>query len=667
MQFLRRARAKTLTSVEEIAVSKVCEAYSKVVTACGSPGENWDLHDPENATACTEFLQEIDKASMAMRVEAAARDYRENFTVNYQILFPTDERHYRLDILTACTEQYSGVWLNGERYDFDEEVTQKAEALMQAWTELLKAIGSWEPQGHQIADNKQDKSNLKSALRTFDETWAHFEHKYISGLMHIENQAKKLLRDAIQQEDKLHEMERTMDSHEMLLDHERSEFVDCISRLNTVANTQRKGRGDLTVDILDHALMLWEGHEDSRKQSDGSEVGEETFKKAKSAPGSAKSEVGEEVFKKAKSAPSSAKKSLGILKSKRVHPENTSSKVVTFFPEPENNDACDDDVSNASTASTDDHHSMADLSSLSAPRQQEKRCGIDEKSCALCLAGDVVESYSHIRYYLRDISNSLERVDPNLSSNSELVNRLEDWEESWEVGRDFVRDSEMYQIVCELVSFLQEVEKVEPAFAEMTQECDAEFCLCLPRLVWLHFLQDPQRHMKLVQRFLPHHFAPSNQEDSQSTWSSSIRDLLRRYAEAEHEVTELSKRIADRGCSVHRFLIQSVIAGPNSDVQPEFSAELDLGSKSDSSALVHVIEERSMELQRHQPAAWNHFMMVIVRCFSQGQPKSRQRMGPKAPVPKLQPARSRRSLWRSRPRLRTMTSIPDVIACLSGN
>merc|ERR1719218_114026 len=81
--------------------------------------------------------------------------------------------------------------------------------------------------------------------------------------------------------------------------------------------------------------------------------------------------------------------------------------------------------------------------------QKSTSAALSEGSCVQCLAGDVVESFWHIRYYLRDISNSLERIDPNLSSNSELVSRLEDWEESWEVGREYVCDSGMYQIVCE--------------------------------------------------------------------------------------------------------------------------------------------------------------------------------------------------------------------------
>jgi len=278
-------------------------------------------------------------------------------------------------------------------------------------------------------------------------------------------------------------------------------------------------------------------------------------------------------------------------------------------------------------------------------------------NAAQCLAGDVVESYWHMRYYLRDISNSLERVDPNLSCNAELVSRLEDWEESWEVGRDYVLDAETLWVVCELVKFLKKAEMLEPALAEMTQECGAEFCMCLPRLVWLCFLQDPQRHKKLLQRFLPHHFL-SEDEATGICWDLCISDLLGRYRDAQREAAE----VADNDCAVNGILVQRVVAGPNSEAHPSF-AKLDLEPKSDCNALVHAIEERSIELQRHQPEKWNHFMMVIMRCFSDGKPKHRERMGPKAPVPKLQP--TRRSLWRRRPRLRTMPV--NALACPARN
>jgi len=445
---------------------------------------------------------------------------------------------------------------------------------------------------------------------------------------------------------------------------ETSNFVECISKLNAVANTERKGRTDLSADILDDALKFWRCRQGAdrpsvelpnpRKNQNPNE--HEGFGKIQSNASNTSSNSSET------SRLEGVKKQLfGILRSvtdstKSVH---SSSKVVRFFPE--QNDCEEykttvDDASDASTASTEEYKGPTDISLINKDSSFCSVASADEEpekdmSAAQCLAGDVVESYWHIRYYLRDISNSLERVDPNLSSNNDLVSRLEDWEESWEVGRDYVHDAEMLPIVCELVTFLKKAEKLEPAFAEMTQECGAEFCLCLPRLVWLYFLQNPGSNVKLLQRFLPHHFI-SESEASEHLWDSCISDLLCRYQDAQRE----AEKVAGEGCNVNSYLVQSVIAGPNSESQP--------GPKSDSNALVHAIEERSMELQRHQPENWNHFMMVIVRCFSDGQPKNRQRMGPKAPVPKIQA--SRRSLWRRRPRLRTMPFMPTT-ACPDSN
>jgi len=524
---------------------------------------------------------------------------------------------------------------------------------MQAWTELTRTVKVWE------AEKKQkDKGELKTALRAFDENWAQFEHFYIIGLIQIEDRAKKLVRDAILQECKLQECEaRGLDSAEYLI--EQAKFIQCLSQMNAVANTERKGRTDLSDDILNDALKLWRGSARSSLELPVGQVNEngltpsadKDLSRALKATSSTTSlcSVKDKVFGILRSVTNS---------SKSIHSSN---KVVRFFPD--ENDGLDS-TSNASTASTEEHHGTA-CSGEDEP-QDEAQESQGNMSAAHCLAGDVVESYWHMRYYLRDISSSLERIDPNLSSNVELVSRLEDWEESWEVGREYVSDGEMLHIVCDLVRFLQEVERVEPAFAEMTQECGAEFCLCLPRLIWLHFLQDPKRHMKLFPRFLPHRF-PSNTEAEASDpcWDSCIQTLLNRYEEAERELVQLSKKASDDRYDVNRLLVQNVIAGPNSESQPSLLMELDLGPKSDSGALVHAIEERSMELQRHRPEDWNHFMMVIVRCFSRSQPKHRQRMGPKAPVPKLPSNRGRRGLWRSRPRLRTMPF--PAVACPARN
>ena len=64
--------------------------------------------------------------------------------------------------------------------------------------------------------------------------------------------------------------------------------------------------------------------------------------------------------------------------------------------------------------------------------------GLDASPClktriAHILATDVVDSFSAMREYLREVELCLERVDPHLCNNAGLVARLVDWEESWEV------------------------------------------------------------------------------------------------------------------------------------------------------------------------------------------------------------------------------------------
>lgn len=627
MSFLRRTRAKTLSSVEDVALSKLQQMHSDLI----STDDGWDFQSPEGSAACAVFLQEIDAASQALRLEPVSRDYRENFTVNYQVLFPTDDRQYRNDILVACSEQYSGIWLNGERYDFSTEVKDAAMSLMQAWTELSTILAAWKKE-----DNKKDKGEFKTALRAFDQSWARFEHRYIMNLIHVEQEAKKLITDSVDQEGILQKLEAIgMDCDCTEYRDERTKFVQCISKLNAVANTERKGRTDLSDEILDNALKLW-------RSCGGAE--RPLVKTPESVP-FGKTHSTASTSSRSSSSPTDVKKQfIGILRlaTKTMH---KSSKVVSFEPE--------EDVSDFQMPIQDFSGKEAPEISSVAVERTEMQDVAGDLSAARCLAGDVVESYWHLRYYLRDIANSVERVDPNLSANAKLVSRLEDWEESWEVGRDYVNDVEMFKAVCDLVCFLKEAEKLEPVLAEMTQECGAEFCLCLPRLVWLHFLHDPERNLKLLQKFLPHRFTSTDCSSSPSgqSWDNTIEELLCRYQVAQRGLN--AHLDTDSECNTQRFLVQSVIEGPNSESQSDLSTQLSLHTKSHCDTLVHAIEEFSIELQRHRPEDWNHFMMLIVRCFSHGKPKQRERMGPQAPVSKVPSSRSR-SIWRRRPRLRTM-------------
>merc|ERR1711971_535635 len=74
---------------------------------------------------------------------------------------------------------------------------------------------------------------------------------------------------------------------------------------------------------------------------------------------------------------------------------------------------------------------------------------IDE---ALVLATDVVDSFEAIRTYLRKVGQiGLEKIDPQLCNNIGLVERLVNWEKSWEIGLKFISNAPMFDAVHALL------------------------------------------------------------------------------------------------------------------------------------------------------------------------------------------------------------------------
>ncbi|CAE7732699.1 Kcnh5 [Symbiodinium sp. CCMP2592] len=66
------------------------------------------------------------------------------------------------------------------------------------------------------------------------------------------------------------------------------------------------------------------------------------------------------------------------------------------------------------------------------------------RSAGVSMAVDVVGSFEAMRRYLREVKKCLERVDPHLCNNVGLVARLVDWEESWEIGSRYVRQTVLF-------------------------------------------------------------------------------------------------------------------------------------------------------------------------------------------------------------------------------
>lgn len=499
----------TLTATEEAAVGHLANAHGELLV----DGNRVTTKSEEAYAACSSFLSALDTASRTLRVEAASRSYRSQFTINYRALYPDEERNYRVDVLEASAEQSAVIWVNGEKFEFSAVVMACAETLSRQWAETGKILERWR------CNRKPTKSEIKGALRGLDSAWASFEHRYIEELIAIEEKARALVVDSIQHEKVLQKMEASSKNsqHSPEYREERSKLIKCICKLNSVANFKRKGRDDLSADILDDALALMETCENS----------------------------------------------------------------------------------------------PAD------PKEWEV-----DLSAAKGLAIDVVESYSHMRYYLRDISHCLERVDPHLCNNIGLVSRLVDWEESWEVGCKYVQNKQMLRALCDLVRYLRRVEKIEEGLAKMIAECDVEFILCLPRLVWLRFLSDPSRHHELLRSLLPHRFAcEGSSSSSERCWDEDMAAVINLYNRVHNLLVDQVG--AD---TMQKFLVQRVVTGQNCEDFYQFLIEKECrdACKKSVEDLMHDIEKYSIELQRHCPEDWNQYMALTVQCFANGQPKHRE-------------------------------------------
>jgi len=257
------------------------------------------------------------------------------------------------------------------------------------------------------------------------------------------------------------------------------------------------------------------------------------------------------------------------------------------------------------------------------------RCDAAEHSVegteALCaariLSTDVVESYNAMRAYLREVGHCLERVDPHLCNNTGLVERLVDWEESWEVGTRYVQNEQLLASLCDLVAHIREAQKLVPALSAMCHDFDAELFLVLPRIVWLRFLAAPVLHGELLKSLLPTAQPGDAELESFCEKFSAAKRLLVGAAQVA------SARCVDSAEEVAwDVLTRRAILGP--DGLEESYAPLAWRHKDAAQAaaedLMHELEQWSIKLQRHCPEDWNQCSAVLLQCLSGARQGRRQ-------------------------------------------
>lgn len=98
---------------------------------------------------------------------------------------------------------------------------------------------------------KPKRTELQVSLTAVDNAWARFECQYITELISVENDARQLIVDAITHEQRLHHLENHPDEIKSVHYYQEvGHLVKHIAKLNAVANARRKGRDDLSAEIL---------------------------------------------------------------------------------------------------------------------------------------------------------------------------------------------------------------------------------------------------------------------------------------------------------------------------------------------------------------------------------------------------------------------------------
>jgi hypothetical protein len=233
------------TNIEADAVSRLVAGHAQLLMDDGQ----LDMKSDEGYSAATRFLQELETAAQALKLEAAPRKYRSKFTVNYRAIFPDENRNYRVDILEASAEQYAVIYVNGDKFEFSADTMRQADELQGAFGELRSVFGRWATSKKQGAP-KPTKNDLQQAMDAVDIAWASFEDKYISELIGIEYKARQLIVDAYTYEERLQQLEKSHHKDETEITKTVTQLVGSISKLNATANSRRKGRDDLRADIL---------------------------------------------------------------------------------------------------------------------------------------------------------------------------------------------------------------------------------------------------------------------------------------------------------------------------------------------------------------------------------------------------------------------------------
>lgn len=221
--------------------------------------EKYDLDSEDGQRACKRFLNQLERLCEVFKANCAARNYREQFSKAYKVLYKEGALCYLTEILDSAQEGFPYLWVNGEKYVFSHEVLDAGRKLFAQFRLVQQVIRSLYERIIEDTVNitiAYVMEEMAKHLEEFDATWVSYEQIYVLELMLIEADARLFITEAIETDKELAQIEQRekargriqIDTAEYA--EKRAKLITILGKINSVANPEGMGRDDLGQEIL---------------------------------------------------------------------------------------------------------------------------------------------------------------------------------------------------------------------------------------------------------------------------------------------------------------------------------------------------------------------------------------------------------------------------------
>lgn len=136
-------------------------------------GEKYSIQG--NIDLFTFILKTIERVSKAFGIRITDRSYRQKFSKAYKTQMEQcgslDDFTFSVDILDSAQDNYSHIWVNGEKYVFSEDVIGAGKMVFSQFLELKESL-----EFKSIFDsNRFQYQKFLENLEKFDKYWATYE------------------------------------------------------------------------------------------------------------------------------------------------------------------------------------------------------------------------------------------------------------------------------------------------------------------------------------------------------------------------------------------------------------------------------------------------------------------------------------------------------------